>query len=295
MKSLSAFVALFAMLAAGACNYTIEDSTVFLPREHRSKAASPDEMRLFGEANLFLPGGAPARIEHRLVEAGGLRLALTQIGDGAASRPLFVFCMGNASDRIGEGVYYANRALGQGDVLLFDYPGYGDSTGVAGTPDLLAARPALLAAIAETGEGRSVIFWGQSLGGFICADLAMRAERADGLVLETSAISAEAVAEAWEPWYLPFLDVRVDESLRPFNTPETLKGFEAPILVIGAGRDDVLPTELHRDLADALEANGHAVTYVEFPLASHMRVPAQPGFADAVATFTDQVLSDSAP
>jgi pimeloyl-ACP methyl ester carboxylesterase len=211
----------------------------------------------------------------------------------AKARPLIVHCAGNAGDRYNSGLGYASKALPWGDVLVFDYPGYGDSTGNPSTSALEAASSALIADLSARSEGRDLILWGHSLGGFICARLAEQADGVDGLILETSARSVTEVAAAWKPWWTgPFLRIDVAESLAGYDTASSAKAFGGPVLVLGARKDDTLPVRLARSLADGAKVLGANVRYVEFVQAGHRTVPDAPDFAAQIDGFLLPILND---
>ncbi len=275
----------------GACVVSIDEQTVFRPPHVAQKAAMPSDMRIAGQESL------EARIEHDFVDAGALRIATTHVTPMRPERPdlLILVCMGNASDRIRNGAAYASRLLQHGDVILFDYPGYGDSTGTPTAANLLAVMEPVMRYAEEVAADRPILLWGHSLGGFICAEMVGSATKASGLVLETTAANAAEVARAWTPWFLPFLRVSVDDGLAGFDIPAVLNQFDAPVLVLGAARDRTLPVTLHRSLAEQLEAGGRRVTYIEYPAASHYGVPRQRGFGADTAGFFASVRGQAAP
>lgn len=212
---------------------------------------------------------------------------------GTPSRPLIVHCAGNSGDRYNSGLGYASKALPWGDVLVFDYPGYGDSSGSPSAAALEASSGALLADISARTADRDLVLWGHSLGGFICARLAEQAEGVDALILETTARNAAEVAAAWKPWWAgPFIRIDVAQSLASYDSAAAAKTFGGPVLVLGARRDDTLPVRLSRSLASAAEALGADVTYVEFAEAGHRTVPDAADFAATVNAFLQPILTN---
>lgn len=265
MRIVSAQAAVLGMLLTlCGCSVAIDEGTVFQPRavQDRSEALS-----ISGAEKL----AGTAELRHERVRLGGETIALTHVTAHGTrpGAPLILACMGNASDRINNGVYYAQKLLPYGDVLMFDYPGYGDSTGEANTATLVALQKDFAGYVTRAAEGRPLIYWGHSLGGFVCAQIARETPALDAIVLETTAPNAEEVARAWKPWYMPFLSIRVEDGLAAYDTPEALKDFAGPVLVIGGGKDDTLPVALSRSLARQLEAQGNDVTYLEYPEAGH--------------------------
>lgn len=260
--------------ALAACTIDVTEDAVFAPNEAARRSVG-GSMTLDGEDRLP-PGVA---LTHRRIDAPFGTVATT-LADAPAQDRLIVACGGNAADRRRSGVRYLSERLPYGDVLIFDYPGYGDSEGAATAADMRAAVEALAASLRARGR-RDAIAWGHSLGGFVCAELVAAAPALfGGVVLETTAPSTRAFAEAYVPWYArPVVRLDVQEELAAFDSVAALSGFDGRVLVLGAGEDRQVPVRLARDLADGLEAVGVDVTYAEFPEAGHETVASAPGFA----------------
>lgn len=245
----------------------IDESVVFLPVEREARA----ELTIRGET-----GVVPLR--HLRVPLGGEQIAITFVGQDEG--PLIVSCFGNASDRIDRGIDYAAKILPHGQALLWDYPGYGDSSGVASVAAVERVADAFVPWVEAQAGGRPVILWGHSLGGFVCSDLASRATSVRAVILETTAPSVASVARAWTPRGLP-LRVRFDEALLRYDIADALSRVDAPILIIGAGQDRVLPVELSRELSGLLPD----ATYLELPQANHVSAGYDPKAQAAVASL----------
>lgn len=243
----------------------LDETVVFLPVDRPDRT----ELTIRGEDRLN-------NVRHERMALGGQDIALTFVGDDEG--PLIVSCFGNASDRYQQGVDYASKVTPFGQALLWDYPGYGDSEGVARVAPVAAAAKDLTGWVGETFKNRPIVFWGHSLGGFVCSNMASQAARVDAVILETTAPGIEAVAEVWTPGALP-LRVTFDEALMRYDIPAALQSLDAPILILGAGRDRVLPVELSRQLSEALPN----ATYLELPLATHFSAGFDPQAQAAVA------------
>ena len=141
---------------------------------------------------------------------------------------------GNISHRVDAVKFFHDLGL---DVLIFDYRGYGSSTGrpsEAGTyRDALAAWH-YLAAERGVPAARLVVF-GRSLGGAVAAWLAKQ-ERPAGLVLEASFTSVPDLAAK----LYPYLPVRLLCRFR-YNTREYVRGARCPVLVAHSPDDDLIP------------------------------------------------------
>jgi pimeloyl-ACP methyl ester carboxylesterase len=280
-----ALLALAFAACLAACSIRIDDATVFRPQPNYAPAATVEELSRWPLADLraVVPN---AEAQHGFAGAGDERLAYTLVSKPGEDRPLIVYCGGNSGDRFNSGVFYALKALPYGDVLLFDYPGYGDSPGAPSAAALASRAPTIAAFAVQIAEDRPLVFWGQSLGGFICSELAAATPSADGLVLEATARNALEVGRAWRPWFAaPFVRLSVADDVARFDVADTLSTFRAPILLLGAKRDRTLPVSLSRSLNRALRTRGARVTYVEFPRAEHLDIARQPEFPAAASSF----------
>jgi pimeloyl-ACP methyl ester carboxylesterase len=297
-----------ALLAAG-CAYTVNDTWFFKPLPIVKKAASVAELKLDHEERLtirlpdgklpagYMPtlvGRLPARVTHEFVDLGGEKIAVTRIKstNGADDEPLIAACMGEAGIRYASGDYYAEKLLPWGEVLLFDYPGYGDSTGKPTIDAMLALQKDLPAYLDGLARNRPLVIWGHSLGGPICAAIAGFSKQADAVVLETSAANFADIMQAKKPWFTPpFLKLELEEKLKTYDVANALAKFTGPIMVIGAGKDEILPVQLSRIVADQLKAEGRDVAYLEVPFAAHMNAAMNSQFAKDAWPFF-QTLSD---
>ncbi|MBY0565526.1 MAG: alpha/beta hydrolase [Hyphomonadaceae bacterium] len=277
---------IFSLLVSG-CAMAIDETTVFAPPAVEQRAQSGDELTARWPLDRLLEASPGAQVQHGFLGAPAERVAYTLATRPGPGRPLIVICGGNAADRYNSGPAYASKALPFGDILLFDYPGYGDSEGEPSRARLEnASRLVAAFAVATASDQRPLVLWGHSLGGFVCGEMARQTAQTDAVILETTARSADEVADAWTPWYAaPFLRIDVAEGLATYDTAVALESSRVPVLVLGAGRDDTLPVALSRSLVSALQSKGIAVTYVEFPDAGHQNVWRQPNFATEVSPF----------
>jgi pimeloyl-ACP methyl ester carboxylesterase len=304
MMRLLSIVALAAL--AGCTKVVVDESKVFAPVAFDAAVAANGEViqgdRGYASAEAWgaawkakvekgvLIGDAPqfvlTAVEHGRLQGKAGGLAWSMLSRPAASSRLIVRCGGNASTRQKNGFVYSVTALDYGDVLLFDYPGSGETAGEVSTQRFEAMTEDLVAFIREKAAGRQLVLWGHSLGGFVCSELAERLPETAGIVLETSARNAAEVAKAWTPWYAgPFVQIDIAPGLGAYDNVNSLKAFKGPVLVLGATLDKTLPVQLARSLNKALEAAGVDVTYVEFKDGAHSNLPGQAGFSPAIASF----------
>src|SRR5262245_53248599 len=132
---------------------------------------------------------------------------------------------GNVSSRIQQARLLAEAGF---DVLLFDYRGYGRSTGSPdedGTyRDARAARSALLALPAVDPD--KVLYLGESLGGAVALALAVESPPPRGLVLQSTFTSIKAMARRHYPLVPGVLVLNAYPSL------ERIGRVRAPVLVV---------------------------------------------------------------
>ena len=134
---------------------------------------------------------------------------------------------------------------------MFDYRGYGRSSGTPTVANMQADALAIFDAVNARYPGR-VIVHGQSLGGFMAAHVAA-ARPVLATVLETTATSAEDLVSSNIPWYAwPFVRIELDPSLRQVDNRSAAARFQSPALVITAGQDTMTPPKLGKKVFDAI-------------------------------------------
>jgi fermentation-respiration switch protein FrsA (DUF1100 family) len=183
-------------------------------------------------------------------------------------RPLasLLFChgnAGNASHRL-ENVFYLLQIGFQ--VLLFDYRGYGHSSGQPSEAGLYSdafAAWSHLAARAGKLDAPLVIF-GRSLGGAVAVDLATRlkGERRDagvGLVVESTFTSIRTLARLIFPLPMPELPVKYDSLAK-------IGQIQMPLLAIHGEEDELIPFADGRRLFDTAP---EPKTWFPIPHAGH--------------------------
>ena len=144
------------------------------------------------------------------------------------------------------------------NVFLFDYRGYGRSDGVPTLDGLhrdVAAAFDTLLAMDAVGPGKSVVLFGQSLGGAVAVTALARSphrDRVAALVVEGAfagyrRIAREKLAELWLTWPLQApLSRTVDDSYRPLEAAAGIA--PVPLLVVHGLADRTVPPQHGRDL-----------------------------------------------
>lgn len=165
----------------------------------------------------------------------------------SASRAVIIQFHGNAGN-IGDRLGFAQlfHSLGV-DTLLVDYRGYGQSTGrpnESGTYRDAEAAWNHLVQQRQIPPGK-IILHGRSLGGAIAAYLATQVQPA-GVVLDSTFTSVPDIAAALYPWLPARWFVRIG-----YETLERIPAIEAPILVMHARNDEIIPYAHGQRLAEA--------------------------------------------
>ena len=306
-------IACAAALSLSACMVvSIDETTVFEPIAYDEALAKQTGQTMIGERAFqseadwnhvwksraeadagFPKQAAPfveAKIEHGRFGTGEGGLAYTLVTRAAPADALVVRCGGNASTRQRSGYRYTVVAIPHGDVLLFDYPGYGETGGTASPERFQQMADEIVPLVREKAAGRKIVLWGHSLGGLVCSELAARLPETDGLIIETSARNAREVAQAWTPWFAaPFVRIEIAEGFGDIDVANALKDFKGPVLVLGGEKDGTLPVQLARSVGKALKDEGIAAEYVEFVGGGHSDLIVQDTFADVVAAFFARV------
>jgi pimeloyl-ACP methyl ester carboxylesterase len=212
-----------------------------------------------------------------------------------ASRSVVVFCGGDLFHRSLEGGA-ALEALALGaDVVLFDYPGYGETTGVPTPGAILDTALAVYdyTSSLATSAGKKRVLYGFSLGGLVAAQVA-RERPADGLVLEASANNVESWARSQIPWFArALIPPRVEPGLAGIDSVRALARFGGRVMVLASPADRQAPAGLSLDIERGLRAAGVAVQLVQFPRARHGDINRSAQFAPVLRGFFDSLQEAS--
>jgi fermentation-respiration switch protein FrsA (DUF1100 family) len=163
-----------------------------------------------------------------------------------------IFSHGNAED-IGTIEPFAWRLRDLGvNVLTYDYPGYGTSSGSPSEVNAYAAIDAAYEYVLteKRVDPSRVVLHGRSLGGAVAADLASR-KKVAGLILESTFTTAFRVITRY-----PIL---------PFDKFECMKKIEKityPVLIIHGTNDRTIPVYHGKRLFDAANLPKHALWVV---------------------------------
>ncbi|MCX7421001.1 MAG: alpha/beta hydrolase [Planctomycetia bacterium] len=228
-------------------------------RVHDVVTQTEDNLELRGW--LVLPPGRSAKSEDDLKE---------QL---AQDRPLTLYFGGNAANRSYRLLEIETLGESGSDVLIFDYRGYGDSSGEP-TEEGLAhdSRAAWkFATVTLNVEPTRIVLYGESLGGGVATRLAQECCQKKtppaGLILRSTFNSLTAAASYHFSW-LPVRWLLIDR----FPSDERIRDVTCPVLQFHGRRDTIVPLSLGQKLfaaaPDAAE-NGQPKRFVELLRADH--------------------------
>lgn len=186
---------------------------------------------------------------------------------GSGNSALMLFCHGNAGN-ISHRLDNIRRLHDTGlDVFIFDYRGYGQSSGrISESGFYLDAEAAYALALKHAAARKlKLIIFGRSLGGIAAVHIGAR-YTCSGLILESTFTNMADMAQVHFPLPVP----RGVVSHR-FNALEKIGRINAPILFFHGDIDNIVPVQLGRELFHAargpkefvtIEGAGHNDTYL---------------------------------
>jgi fermentation-respiration switch protein FrsA (DUF1100 family) len=205
------------------------------------------------------------------------------------STEALLICHGNAGNlsHRGGGFLRFHELTGR-NVLIFDYPGYGRSTGKPSEEGCYASADAALNWLrdAQGIPSENVAVFGDSLGGGVAVEAARR-RPCQALILTKTFTTLPGVAAKKFRW-LPVRWLMRNK----FDSLAKIRDLHIPVLIAGATLDDLVPFSMSQELFDAapgpkeffpLEGEGHNARLGEPFLEAMRRFLRQHSPADAPA------------
>jgi len=213
-------VAAVGYLAVCAAMWAFQERLIFLPRP--ATATTPTDLGLEYE-------------ELELVTTDGLRLPAWLVEPGGAETAVLV-CHGNAGS-IDSGLHHARAFARWGHAtLLFAYRGYGANPGRPTEEGTYLDAEAAYEALLDAGfEPARIAVYGQSLGGAVAIELAVRRE-VGALVTESTFTSMADMGARLYPWLPARRLTRVH-----YDNAAKIGGLRTPWLSIHSPEDDLVP------------------------------------------------------
>lgn len=169
------------------------------------------------------------------------------------------------------------------NVALFDYRGYGRSSGVPSAANMQADALRMFDYVDALTPGKVAVH-GQSLGSFMAAHVASARPAARGMVLEATATTVAEWTDANVPWYVKlFLKVEVADTLRAIDNEAAVRAWQGPSLVLAGENDKLIPVAMSRKVFDAIE--GQAKQWHVARSASHNGILSSPDVGPVLCGF----------
>ncbi|MCS7014871.1 MAG: alpha/beta hydrolase [Gemmatales bacterium] len=193
-----------------------------------------------------------------------------------------LYCHGNAGNLSFRDVFiddWQKRVAAA--VLIFDYPGYGHSSGRPSEKNCYAAGRAAYRWLREQGfPAERIVLFGESLGGGVATELALQEPHA-ALVLLACFTSIPDLAQE----IFPFIPARWLVRTR-FDNLARIRHYSQPLLILHGQRDELIPPHHAQRLYEACPSRHKKLILV--PGHDHNSV----GFAaiyDAIREFLDSL------
>ncbi len=161
------------------------------------------------------------------------------------SRLVTLYSHGNAGSMIGRWPKVKCLLDANSSVLMYDYAGYGKSSGHPSMEAVAADGIAAYDYLEKVKHYKSdqIVLYGESIGGGVSSEIA-RARKSCGLILDCTFLSPAA----WAKKRIGPLNIYPDELLMhpSLNVESLFPDYRGAVLVIKPGHDDVIPTS-HSD------------------------------------------------
>jgi fermentation-respiration switch protein FrsA (DUF1100 family) len=198
------------------------------------------------------------------------------------ARDALLYCHGNAGNLSGRGnaILAFQRLLGV-SVLIFDYPGYGHSSGRPSEAGCCAAADAAYQWLTQAKQvpAARILLYGSSLGGGVAIDLASRRPHG-ALIVDKTFTSMPDVAQGLYPW----IPVRWLMRNR-YDSLSKIRMCRQPVFVAHGVSDELVPFALGQRL---FAAANEPKRFLRLEAWGHNDPPPQE-FFDAVRQFLAEV------
>ena len=252
--------------------YLFQDRLIFY------RQPLPERVRQSVEA---LPGTSEIEVE----ASDGVRLrGWLRHQAGPPPRPLVLYFGGNAEDVSGQILDAAG--LAPWSLAALNYRGYGRSEGAPSEAALVSDALLIHERLAERADidPERIVVLGRSLGSGVAVSLAAR-RPVRGVILVSPFDSLRSIARKTYPF------APIGAMLRhPFDSLTLAPEVAAPVLVLAGDRDDLIPPDHSRRLADAW---GGAQRFERLAGAGHNDIHASPRYWSAMREFLDSLAPAS--
>lgn len=167
------------------------------------------------------------------------------------------------------------------NIVLFDYRGYGQSSGTPTISGLKSDSEAVYKFISKDPELSSVplIIHGHSMGSFLASYLA-DTHGADALVLESPISNPDHWTSNLLPFFLkPFIRFSVDEAIAKEDNMAVIERWQKPLLILIGDSDDITPAFMSERLFEL--SSSEYKNMILFENGGHNDLPKYEKYRDA--------------
>jgi uncharacterized protein len=154
--------------------------------------------------------------------------------------PTILYCHGTSGNiSYQKNVVRLAHKLGL-NLVLFDYYGYGNSTGTPSQVNLFRSGEIVYNFLTATVHGR-IFVWGESLGGAVAVHLAAK-YNIDCLILLATFASLDILATGHpRSWLVKLLGRSLPYVTQPLRSCETIVKVKCPTIILHSKTDDLIP------------------------------------------------------
>lgn len=204
------------------------------------------------------------------------------------SQKVLLYLHGNGGN-IGNNLPHAVRFQRLGfSVFLFDYRGYGQSTGAYPTESQVYqdAHAAWNYLLAEGVDPKRIFIYGHSLGGAIAIDLASRVEKAAGLIIEGTFTSMRDIVVWGQKYWMFPVDLLLHQR---FDSISKVRSLNLPVLIIHGTADRKIPSEMAERLLAAIPSASKKLVLIPDGGHSNSAKVGRPLYLQSVQSFAESV------
>jgi fermentation-respiration switch protein FrsA (DUF1100 family) len=168
--------------------------------------------------------------------------------------------------------------------LIVDHRGYGASTGTASIDGMLGDAVPIYdyARALPAYRNKPIIVHGHSLGSFMAGEIA-RQRKLDGLVLESSATTAEDWVQEFADTYALVRSGVVDDDLKGKGNLSVMATLDEPVLFVVGEKDTTTRSEMSSKLYAAANVPADQKELLIVPKAGHIDAALGDDYAAAFA------------
>lgn len=234
------------------------------------------------------------RIERHSLSTPHGEIAVTQI-TRAGNRVVMLYLGGNQFRTSIEGGDVVARMPSSVDLVLVDYPGYGNSSGHPSVDALMTTALAVYDRFLAAETGKQRIVYGTSTGGFVAAHVA-GLRQPERLVLEGTAPDTRRWLDSMVPWFAkPFVHTELSPPLAAIDSVAALARYRGPILMMVGSRDTQTRPALMRKMAAELDRDARHVQFHVIPGRGHGEALQHPQARELLAAFVNPQSAGEAP